>query len=71
MKDSGYCYTSEQCRLKKKSLKERHSRISKKRSKSGEGRVENVLEDKMSETFSIPDCKPVYISESGRYLVKL
>lgn len=71
MKDIGYNYTSEQCRLKIKALKERHQRISKKRGKSGEGGVEDVLEDKMSETFSTPDCKPVYISESGRYLVKL
>lgn len=64
MKDIGYNYTSEQCRLKIKALKERHQRISKKRGKSGEGGVEDVLEDKMSETFSTPDCKPVYISES-------
>lgn len=71
MKENEYYYTPEQCRLKIKALKERHQRISKNRGKSGEGGVEDVLEDKMSETFSTPDCKPVYISESGRYLVKL
>jgi hypothetical protein len=66
MKDTGHSFTSEQCRLKIKSLKERHARVSKKRKTSGEGGFEDVLEDKMTETFSTPDYKPVYISESGR-----
>ncbi|XP_062572673.1 uncharacterized protein LOC134234611 [Saccostrea cucullata] len=66
MKDIGFDYSSEQCRLKIKSLKERHARLSKKRCTSGEGGVEDVLEDKMAETFSTPDCKPLHISESGK-----
>nr|XP_022309965.1 uncharacterized protein LOC111115499 isoform X2 [Crassostrea virginica] len=62
----GFNFTSEQCRLKIKSLKERHARLSKKRGKSGEGAPEaDNLEDEMAEAFSTPDFKPVYVSESG------
>ncbi|XP_033752538.1 uncharacterized protein LOC117336194 [Pecten maximus] len=50
MQEKGYYYTSEQCRLKVKALKERHLKLQ--RNKSGEGAPEDKLEDFMENIFS-------------------
>lgn len=67
LKDAGFHFSSEQCRLKIKYLKEK---ISKQRTKSGNGTpdtgVSDEIEEKMLLTFSTPDCKPIYVTESGR-----
>ncbi|XP_033740021.1 uncharacterized protein LOC117327234 [Pecten maximus] len=62
-----YDFSAEQCRLKIKSLKERHHRYQKKQDKSGEGAPDyNEVDQSMDEVFSsMPDVNPVFVVDSG------
>ncbi|CAC5403240.1 unnamed protein product [Mytilus coruscus] len=66
MKRFNYDFSSEQCRLKIKSLKEKQLRNQKLSDKSGEGNPEeDTIDEKLDEVFSNqPDVNPVHIIQS-------
>ncbi|XP_033736542.1 uncharacterized protein LOC117324823 [Pecten maximus] len=66
LEDEGFFFSAEKCRLKVKTLKERHARIQRKRGKSGESPPTDSMEDKLDEVFqNMPDVNPSCIIESG------
>ncbi|XP_052080049.1 uncharacterized protein LOC127718132 [Mytilus californianus] len=66
MKRFNYDFSSEQCRLKIKSLKEKQLRNQKLSDKSGEGNPEeDTIDEKLDEVFSNqPDVNPVHVLQS-------
>ncbi|CAC5382908.1 unnamed protein product [Mytilus coruscus] len=66
MKRFNYDFSSEQCRLKIKSLKEKQLRNQNLRDKSGEGNPEeDTIDEKLNEVFSKqPDVNPVHVLQS-------
>ncbi|XP_076108136.1 uncharacterized protein LOC143076289 [Mytilus galloprovincialis] len=66
MKRFNYDFSSEQCRLKVKSLKEKQLRNQKLSNKSGEGNpIEDTIDEKLDEVFlNQPDVNPVHVLQS-------
>ena len=65
--DPSYEYTAEQCRLKIKSLKERHWKLKRIIEKSGSDNPNDPLEEDMEDTFAKqPDVSPIYTTDSGK-----
>lgn len=65
IKQMGYNFTAEQCRLKLKGLKEKYDRNMKKKKKSGESPPESDCED-LQEVFDrCPDMKPVHVIDTS------
>ena len=73
MKRFNYDFSSEQCRLKVKSLKEKQLRNQKLSNKSGEGNpIEDTIDEKLDEVFlNQPDVNPEHVLQSKEKTGKL
>ena len=65
MKERGYDFSGEQCRLKIKSMKEKYDRNKKKSLKSGESPPDSDCEELNSVFDRCPDMKPVFVIDTS------